>query len=39
MIFVPCLDGLSHNEAESITLEQASAGAETLLRAVLALAG
>lgn len=39
MIFVPCRDGLSHNEAESITFEQAGAGAETLLRAVLALAG
>jgi N-carbamoyl-L-amino-acid hydrolase len=39
MIFVPCLDGLSHNEAESITIEQAGAGADTLLRAVLALAG
>jgi N-carbamoyl-L-amino-acid hydrolase len=39
MIFVPCRDGLSHNEAESITQDQARAGAETLLRAVLALAG
>ena len=39
MIFVPCKDGLSHNEAESITQDQAAAGAETLLRAVLALAG
>ncbi|MEI9982336.1 MAG: hydantoinase/carbamoylase family amidase [Aliidongia sp.] len=39
MIFVPCLDGLSHNEAESITFGQAAAGAETLLRAVIALAG
>jgi beta-ureidopropionase / N-carbamoyl-L-amino-acid hydrolase len=39
MIFVPCKDGLSHNEAESITQDQAAAGTETLLRAVLALAG
>jgi N-carbamoyl-L-amino-acid hydrolase len=39
MIFVPCRDGLSHNELESITQDQASAGAETLLRAVLTLAG
>ncbi|HVJ51473.1 MAG TPA: Zn-dependent hydrolase [Aliidongia sp.] len=39
MIFVPCLDGISHNEAESITEAQAAAGAEMLLRTVLALAG
>jgi N-carbamoyl-L-amino-acid hydrolase len=39
MIFVPCRDGLSHNEAESISFDEAGAGAETLLRAVLALAG
>jgi|SRR5580658_425386 N-carbamoyl-L-amino-acid hydrolase len=39
MIFVPCRDGLSHNEAESIAPDQAGAGADTLLRAVLALAG
>ena len=39
MIFVPCKDGLSHNEAESISFEQAGAGADTLLRTVLALAG
>jgi N-carbamoyl-L-amino-acid hydrolase len=39
MVFVPCLNGISHNEAESITPEQATAGAEVLLRAVLALAG
>jgi N-carbamoyl-L-amino-acid hydrolase len=39
MIFVPCRDGLSHNELESITQDQATAGAETLLRAVLTLAG
>jgi N-carbamoyl-L-amino-acid hydrolase len=36
MIFIPCLDGISHNEAESITAEQARLGAEVLLRAVLA---
>ena len=39
MIFVPCLDGISHNEAESITEAQAAAGADVLLRTVLALAG
>ncbi|HEF5869996.1 TPA: Zn-dependent hydrolase [Burkholderia cenocepacia] len=35
MIFVPCVDGLSHNEAETITPEWATAGADVLLRAVL----
>ncbi len=38
MIFTPCLDGLSHNEAESITEAQAEAGAQVLLSAVLARA-
>jgi N-carbamoyl-L-amino-acid hydrolase len=36
MIFVPCQDGISHNEAENITPEQAAAGANVLLHAVLA---
>jgi N-carbamoyl-L-amino-acid hydrolase len=36
MIFVPCIDGLSHNEAEAITPEWAEAGANVLLHAVLA---
>ena len=35
MIFVPCKDGLSHNEAESIEPEQAEAGANILLHAML----
>ncbi|KWE55867.1 Zn-dependent hydrolase [Burkholderia sp. MSMB2157WGS] len=35
MIFVPCVDGLSHNEAEAITPEWATAGADVLLHAVL----
>ncbi len=35
MIFVPCEGGLSHNEAESITPEQAAAGANVLLLAML----
>jgi len=39
MIFVPCQDGLSHNEAESITAEQAAAGASVLLGAVREVAG
>ncbi len=39
MIFVPCEDGLSHNEAESITPDQAERGASVLLGAVRRLAG
>jgi N-carbamoyl-L-amino-acid hydrolase len=35
MIFVPCKDGLSHNEAESILPEQADAGCQVLFEAVL----
>ena len=37
MIFIPCRDGLSHNEAEWSTREQCRAGAQTLLNAVLRL--
>ncbi len=37
MIFIPCADGLSHNEAEAITYEHAVAGAEVTLAAVLQL--
>jgi beta-ureidopropionase / N-carbamoyl-L-amino-acid hydrolase len=36
MIFVPCLGGISHNEAESTTLEECGAGVQVLLNAVLA---
>ena len=39
MIFIPCQDGLSHNEAESIEPEAAGRGAEVLLHAALDLAG
>jgi N-carbamoyl-L-amino-acid hydrolase len=35
MIMCPCVDGLSHNEAENISKEWAAAGADVLLRAVL----
>jgi N-carbamoyl-L-amino-acid hydrolase len=35
MIFCPCVDGLSHNEDETITKEWAAAGADVLLHAVL----
>jgi len=37
MIFVPCKDGLSHNEAESATHEHCAAGAQVLLEAALTL--
>lgn len=39
MIFVPCKDGISHNEAESATPEHCAAGANVLLHSVLSLAG
>ena len=39
MLFVPCKDGLSHNEAESATPEDLAAGAHTLLHVLLARAG
>lgn len=35
MIMCPCVGGLSHNEAEDISKEWASAGCDVLLRAVL----
>jgi N-carbamoyl-L-amino-acid hydrolase len=38
MIFIPCRDGLSHNEEESILPEHAAAGAQVLCDAVLARA-
>jgi beta-ureidopropionase / N-carbamoyl-L-amino-acid hydrolase len=36
MIFVPCLGGISHNEAESTTLDECGAGTQVLMNAVLA---
>ena len=39
MIMCPCVDGLSHNEAEEISPEWARAGADVLLNAVLEVAG
>ncbi len=36
MIFVPCLGGISHNEAESTTQEECAAGTQVLLNSVLA---
>ena len=38
MIFTPCKDGLSHNEAESILPEEARDGCQVLFEAVLARA-
>ena len=35
MVMCPCVDGLSHNEAENISEAWASAGADVLLQAVL----
>jgi N-carbamoyl-L-amino-acid hydrolase len=39
MVMCPCVDGLSHNEAEEITKEWAAAGANVLMRAVVETAG
>ncbi|HEX6143435.1 MAG TPA: M20/M25/M40 family metallo-hydrolase, partial [Geminicoccaceae bacterium] len=39
MIFVPCRDGISHNEAEYASPEACEDGANVLLNAVLARAG
>ena len=38
MIFIPCEDGISHNEIENATLEDCAAGCQVLLHAVLAQA-
>jgi N-carbamoyl-L-amino-acid hydrolase len=38
MVMCPCVDGLSHNEAEEISQEWATAGADVLLHAVLEIA-
>jgi N-carbamoyl-L-amino-acid hydrolase len=38
MIFIPCKDGISHNEAESITASDAEAGARVLVDVAWALA-
>ena len=35
MIMTPCVDGLSHNEDEDISIEWATAGTDVLLHAVL----
>jgi len=38
MIFIPCDEGLSHNEAENISADQAAKGADVLLYAMLSTA-
>ena len=39
MVFIPCKDGISHNEIESATPEHNSAGCNVLLHAVLERSG
>ena len=39
MIMCPCVDGLSHNEAEDISKDWATAGADVLFHAVVETAG
>ncbi|SNY98449.1 Zn-dependent hydrolase [Halomonas sp. hl-4] len=39
MIFIPCKDGISHNEIESATAEHVHAGCNVLLHAMLNAAG
>ena len=35
MIFIPCKNGLSHNEIEDATPEDVAAGCDVLLQAIL----
>ncbi len=39
MVMCPCVDGLSHNEAEEISKDWATAGADVLMHAVVETAG
>jgi N-carbamoyl-L-amino-acid hydrolase len=39
MIFVPCNDGISHNEAEYSSKEQCAAGAQVLFRPCSTMTG
>ena len=39
MIFIPCIDGISHNEIEDAKPEWVTAGGQVLLRAILEKAG
>lgn len=38
MIIVPCVGGISHNEAEDVSPQWAAAGADVLLQEMLAAA-
>ena len=38
MIFIPCKDGVSHNEIEDAKAEHLEAGANVLLQSILAYA-
>ncbi len=38
MIFVPCENGISHNEIENATFDDLAAGANVLLRAMITMA-
>ena len=38
MIFIPCEDGISHNEIEAATQADVAAGCDVLLNAIVALA-
>ena len=38
MIFIPCIDGISHNEIEDIYKEDAVRGTEVLLHSIIELA-
>jgi N-carbamoyl-L-amino-acid hydrolase len=39
MVFVPCKDGISHNEAESATAPDLAAGARVIAQTVAEMAG
>ena len=39
MIFIPCEDGISHNEIENAAKDDIAAGANVLMHAILARAG
>ncbi len=39
MVMCPCVDGLSHNEAENISKDWAAKGADVLFHAVVETAG
>jgi N-carbamoyl-L-amino-acid hydrolase len=38
MIFIPCIDGISHNEVENVHKEDVTKGAQVLLHSIIELA-